>query len=215
MLKQISAATRRHFSPHCSHESPWTGSNGGSSHCLPLPLVVHRRHTRASNRRAESQKGGRHNGVDERGRIESLIAIPSLSRTKFRRASIRSTTPGWRAFQLSGQRGGGEDDSILAIERPSVPHWGRNDVDLKRHARHDALAGAGPDRRMNPFVVSGEMAGIEGRPQGAPRASAPVTAANTASPARASARSTRSAAGARPPRFCFLGVPSFRNARGR
>ena len=55
-------------------------------------------HARASNRPAASQKGGRHKGVDESGRIESLIGIPSLSRTNFWRASIRSTAAGWRAF---------------------------------------------------------------------------------------------------------------------
>jgi hypothetical protein len=56
--------------------------------------------------------------------------------------------------------------AVLAVERPSDPHGGRNDVDLKGHARRDAFVGTGPYRGMNPLVVAGEVARIDARSVG-------------------------------------------------
>ena len=72
-------------------------------------------------------------------------------------------------FQFGAKPSVRENDAILAIQRPACSHGSRYDVDLKRHARRDAFVGTGPYGRMNPLVVAGEMAGIEGRPQAAAR----------------------------------------------
>ena len=134
---------------------------------------VCRGHARANNRPAASQKGGRHKGVDDSGRIESLIAIPSSSRTNFRRASIRSTTAGWRAFSSARKAVSAKTTPSSQLSAQPARIGSRNDVDLKRHARRDALGRAWPNRRMNPLVVAGEVAWIEGRLQGAARERAP------------------------------------------
>ena len=67
--------------------------------------------------------------------------------------------------EFAPQRVVGEGDAVLAIQRPACRHGRRNDVDLERHAGRDPFGRARADRRMDPFVMAGQVAGVERRTQ--------------------------------------------------
>ena len=124
-------------------------------------------HIRASNRPGASQKGGRHKGVDDKGRIE----IPDV----YSKLAANEPAPRFDPFrhrrmtaaQFGAERRVRENHAVLAIQRPSRRQGGWNDVDLKRHAGSDALGRALADRGVDPLVVASQVPRIEGRAQAA------------------------------------------------
>src|SRR5271163_4820107 len=101
--------------------------------CCPPPSYKRQQSSarQPEGRKAQGRRGQRQNRLLDRG--SELVANEPLAR--FDPFDHRRMA----GFEFSTQRGVGEDYSVLAVERPSVPDGGRNDVDLKWHARRDAL----------------------------------------------------------------------------
>ena len=91
----------------------------------------------------------------------------SSSRTNLRRASIRSNAAGWRS--RSSARRAASAKTIPSSQFSAHPRRQRrrDDVDLEGHAGGDRLRRAGPDGRVDPLVVAGQVPGIERRTQAA------------------------------------------------